>query len=365
MNVALCHDWLNGLRGGEKCLEVLCELYPDSPVHTLFYEKGRISPIIESHRIVTSPLQSLPLSGMYYRHLLPLYPWAIGTFDLSGYDVVLSTSHCAAKGVTKPAGARHICYCFTPARYAWSLFEQYFGGQPGPLKRLTRRLLEDFRQWDLANSAEVDHFIAISDHVKQRIRRYYDREADVIYPPVDTEYYQPAAVRREAFYLVVSALVPYKRVDLVLERFAQDPRPLVIIGDGPERAALQRKAPPNVRFLGWQPDEILRDHYRRAKALIFPGEEDFGIVPVEAQACGCPVIAYGLGGAVETVLDGRTGVLFPDQTSVSLAEAMARFDDTAFDPYAIRKNAERFSRKRFASQIGSRVAELAGGGGTR
>lgn len=361
MNVALCHDWLNGFRGGEKCLEVLCELYPQSPIYTLFYEKGRVPGSIESHPIHASALQRLPMARHYYRHLLPFYASAIESFDLTGVDLILSTSHCAAKGVRKPDGARHICYCFTPARYAWALFDQYFGDKPGPVKAVVRRLVEDFRRWDLENSGRVDHFIAISDHVKQRIRRYYDREADVIYPPVDTEYYTPDTTRREGFYLVVSALVPYKRVDLVLERFARDPKPLVIIGDGPERRKLERVAPEGTCFLGWQPDEVLRDHYRRARALIFPGEEDFGIVPVEAQACGCPVIAYGLGGAVETVIDGRTGVLFAEPTAASLEEALTRFADTALDPYEIRKNAERFSRKRFSTEISERIGAVLAG----
>lgn len=361
MRVALCHDWLNGFRGGEKCLEALCELYPDSPIYTLFYEKGKISPAIESHPIRVSALQRLPLAGRYYRHLLPFFPSAIESFDLSGYDLIVSTSHCAAKGVRKPAGARHICYCFTPARYAWGLFERYFGDKPGAVRSVLTRLVERFRRWDLANSSEVDHFIAISEHVQQRIRRCYDREADVVYPPVDTEYYKPDQSRRENFYLVVSALVPYKRIDLLLEQFARDPKPLIIIGDGPDRGKLERRAPEGTRFLGWQSDEVLRDHYRRAKALIFPGEEDFGIVPVEAQACGCPVIAYGIGGAVETVVDGRTGVLFPDATAASLAEAMIRFEDTAFDPYEIRKNSERFSRKRFTAEISARIASVCSG----
>jgi glycosyltransferase involved in cell wall biosynthesis len=352
MKVAFSHDWLNGMRGGEKCLEALCELYPESDIYTLFHEKGKVNGAIAARRIFTSPIQNLPGVFRSYRYYLPFFPQAIEAFDLEGYDVVVSTSHCVAKGIRKNRGAVHICYCFTPMRYAWGLFEEYFGRRGALMKRAIQFFLKRIRHWDRRTSGRVDRFVAISSHVKDRIAAHYGREADVVYPPVDTDFFVPdPAVPAEDFYLVVSALVPYKKIELAIEAFSRNGRRLVVIGSGPEEPYLRSIAARNIEFLGWQPDAVLRDRYRRARALIFPGEEDFGIVPVEVQACGRFVIAYGKGGALETVKDGTTGVFFHEPTVGSLCDAVARFESLSLDGQEARRNAMRFSRERFKEEI--------------
>ncbi len=358
LKVVLTHDWLNGMRGGEKCLEVFCQLYPESPVYTLFREPGKISEAIASHPVRTSRVQGFPGVFRHYRYYLPFFPSAVESLRLESCDLVISTSHCVAKGVRKPEGARHLSYCFTPMRYAWALFEEYFGGR-GPLTRsILRATIERLKEWDVRTSRRVDRFVAISEHIRRRIRDCYGREADVIYPPVDTDFYTPAPVTRENFYLVVSALVPYKRVGLALAAAAKARVPVVVIGEGPERAALERSAGPGARFLGWQSDEVIRDHYRRARALLFPGEEDFGIVPVEAQACGCPVVAYAKGGALETVESGKTGVFFEAPDVEALREALRRLDTSPVDPDAARAKALGFSRERFAGEVRTYVEDF-------
>lgn len=352
ISTAFSHDWLNGMRGGEKCLEALCELYPASPIHTLFYEKGRVSDVIAARRIHTSWLQHFPKIFTHYRNYLPFFSSAVESLNLKDFDLVVSTSHCVAKGVKKAPDALHVCYCFTPVRYAWGFFDEYFGNKNFILKYLIRFFVERLKKWDLRSNERVDHFIAISRHVKERIERHYKRSAEVIYPPVDTDFYAPdPAVKREDFYLVVSALVPYKRVDLAIRVFNRLHRKLVIIGDGPEKAALQKLAGKNTVFLGWQSNEILRDYYRRARALVFPGEEDFGIVPVEMQACGGFVIAFAQGGALETVFAGKTGILFDEPAEASLESAIMNFETHSLNSDAARENACRFSRERFKSEI--------------
>lgn len=350
--VALVHDWLNGMRGGERCLEVLCEIFPDAPIFTLFYEKGKLSPKISTHPIHPSRIDRWPQVYKRYRHYLPFFPHAIESMDFSSYDLVISTSHCVAKAAKKKKEALHICYCFTPMRYAWGFFDEYFGDQNFFLRALIREVIGRIQKWDLAVSSRVDHFVAISHHIRKRIQRAYDRSADVIYPPCDTDFYTPEPDREsEDFYLVVSALVPYKRIDLAIEAFGGTSRKLVIIGEGPERKKLESRAPKNVQFLGWQSDEVLRYSYRRARALIFPGEEDFGIVPVEAQACGCPVVALGEGGALETVVEGKTGLFFNEKTSDDLRLALDRFETMTWNPKEIREHALKFSRQRFTDEM--------------
>ena len=354
--VALSHDWLNGMRGGEKCLEVFCELYPDAPVYTLFYEKGKLSDKIASHRILASGLQHFPSVFTRYRHYLPFYSWAMRSFKLKKYELILSTSHCVAKGIRKNKEALHICYCFTPARYAWGFFDEYFGGMNAFTRFLIARTLKRFRKWDLKSNEGIDYFVAISNHVRQRIQKHYRRDAKVIYPPADTVYYAPDdRTAAEDSYLVVSALVPYKKIDLAIRAFNRLGKKLVIIGDGPDRKKLERLAKKNIQFLGWQPDSVLRNHYRKSRALIFPGEEDFGIVPVEAQACGCPVIAYGRGGALETVIENETGIFFQEAKEESLVNAVQRFEKTSFGREDARRNAERFSKERFQMEIKSMI----------
>jgi glycosyltransferase involved in cell wall biosynthesis len=357
--VVLVHDWLTGMRGGEKCLEIVCRHWPEAPLLTLLHHRGSVSPAIENHPIRTSFLQYLPRVQRYYRYLLPLMPLA-ARWSLPDTDLVVSFSHCVAKAARPPEGVPHVCYCFTPMRYAWHLRFSYFArGQRRGLKgRLLELLLARLRAWDRTTAARVTHFLAISRTVQQRITECYGRTSTVIYPPVDTDFYTPAAVPREDYYLLMSAFAPYKRLDLAVTACNRLGRRLVVIGQGPEARRLQALAGPTVTFLGWQPETVLRDHYRRCRALLFPGEEDFGIVPLEAQACGAPVLAYGRGGATETVLppqSGRepTGLWFPEQTPECLIAALEAFETSAdrFNPAVARRQALRFTQKRFESEM--------------
>lgn len=352
VKIALSHDWLNGMRGGEKCLDALCELYPQAPIYTLFYEPSKINSHIAKHPIRTSFIQSWPKIYSHYRYYLPFFPRAIESFRPQNLDVVISTNHCVAKGIPKNKGAVHICYCFTPMRYAWGFFEEYFGQKNKWFKMGAKALLERLKKWDLETSSGVDHFVAISKHIQKRIKRCYGREAAVIYPPVDTEFFTvDGSGKKEDFYLIVSALVPYKRVDIAVQAFNRSGRKLVVIGDGPEKESLRRAAKPNIQFIGWQPNKILREHYRKARALIFPGEEDFGIVPVESQACGTPVIAYAQGGALETICANKTGLFFNEPTAPSLEQAIGRFETMNWSPETARQNALGFSRERFKNEM--------------
>lgn len=359
MQVALVHDWLTGMRGGERCLEVFCELFPHADLFTLLHVPGSVSPVIEGRRIVTSFVQRLPGAATRYRSYLPLFPAAVGGFDLSAYDLVLSSSHCVAKAVRRRPGAVHVCYCFSPMRYVWDLYDDYVE-EAGLLTRLTMPpLAAVLRRWDRVTSRRVDHFVAISRHIADRIGRCYGRAADVIYPPVDVARFHAGAGAPDDFYLVVSALVPYKRVDLAIAAAHRLGRRLVVVGVGPEAARLQRAAGPGVEFLGWRSDEEVAALYARCRALLFPGVEDFGIVPLEAMASGRPVIALAAGGARETVVPlgapggEPTGVFFDTQTVDALADAMRRFEASAdrFDPKALRAHAERFDRPRFRDEV--------------
>jgi glycosyltransferase involved in cell wall biosynthesis len=352
MKTALVQDWLTGMRGGEKVFEAFCRRFPGAPVYTLVHRKGSVSEAIESHPMHTSFIQRLPAGATRYQRYLPFFPAAIERFDLRGFDLVLSSSHCAAKGVVVHPGTRHLCYCHTPMRYVWAAYEEYFGAGRlrFPASWVLPLMATALRQWDVAASVRVDSFAANSACVAARIQRYYGREARVIHPGVDVEYYTPGG-EPEDFYLVVTALVPYKRIDLALEAVRRRPRPLWIVGDGVERRRLERMAPPGVRFLGWLPPEELRAYYRRCRALLFPGEEDFGIVPVEAQACGRPVVGLGRGGLLETVRDGPSGVLFPEPDAGALAAAMERCEGMRWDPAAIRDGVLRFSPERFEREV--------------
>ena len=357
------------MRGGEKVLELLCQAYPDADLLTLFHVPGSVSPAIERLRPRTSWLQHLPGARRFYRYMLPLFPAAIEHFDLDAYDLVISTSHCAAKAVVKTGRARHLCYCFTPMRYAWDQFDVYFGEERvGKLaNRLLRPMMRALARWDAATAGRVDRYVAISQHVASRIERYYNRDAVVIYPPVDTRFYCPAgdgeAVVPEDFLLVVSALVPYKRIDIAIEASRLSGVPLRIVGDGPERGALTKLAAAgggsHVQLLGALSDAEIRDLYRRAAAVLLPGEEDFGIVPVEAQACGRPVVALARGGALETVIDNVTGVLVSEPTPAAFAAGIARARSIAFDPRVIRQHALKFDRAVFERSIHNTIESLA------
>ena len=346
------------MRGGEKVLEVLCELFPDADLFTLVHRRGSVSATIERHRIRTSFVQRLPFGIARYRSYLPLFPVAIEQFALDGYDLVISSSHCAAKAVVVPGRARHISYCHSPMRYAWDQFEEYFGpGRVGPWmsRWCYRPLLARLARWDAATAPRVHRFVANSRHVAGRIRRYYNRDSTVVYPPVDTTFFHPSpagtAASAPASALVVSALVPYKRVDRAIDACAIAGLPLRIAGDGPDRERLARQAGGVVTFLGRVSDETLRDEYRAARVVILPGEEDFGIAPLEAQACGRPVVALARGGALETVKDGQTGLLFPEPTAESLAETLRAALRWDFDESRIRDHAEGFSRAHHAERL--------------
>jgi glycosyltransferase involved in cell wall biosynthesis len=367
--VALVHDWLTGMRGGEKVLEALCELYPAADIFTLVHRKGSVSATIERHPIRTSIVQHFPLATTHYPRYLPLFPFAIEQLSLDRYDLVISSSHCAAKGVVVPGRAVHVCYCHSPMRYAWDQFDAYFGPERvGKVasRWLYRPMLSRLARWDASTAGRVHRFMANSAHVAGRIRRYYNREATVVYPPVDTVFYHPADVAPESHFLIVSALVPYKRVDLAIAACQQLGVPLRIVGDGPERARLADSAGPQVTFLGWRSSNEIREEYSRAAAVIMPGEEDFGLVPVEAQACGCPTVALARGGALETVKDGETGVLFGELSVSSLASALQRTQTISFDRSVLRDHAEQFARERYTRQVRALIEEtLAAPAGTR
>jgi len=356
MKLALVHDWLTGMRGGEKALEVICERFPDAELFTLVHVRGSVSPTIERLRPHTSFVQYLPFVKRLYRHYLPLFPTAIEQFSFDRFDLVVSVSHCCAKSIVRPGRVPHLCYCLTPMRYAWDQFDAYFGperlGQLG--SRLMRPVMSHLARWDRDTADRADRYVAISHYVAGRIRRYYNREATVVYPPVDTNFFHPDAAPPERFALVVSALVPYKRVDVAIDACRVAGVPLKVAGGGPERDALERFAAASdaqVEFLGRVPDDEIRALYQRAAVTLLPGEEDFGIAPLEAQACGRPVVALGRGGAVETVIDGETGALVEDLSAQAFADAIVRTMDRSFDGGAIRAHAQRFGRARFGDEM--------------
>jgi glycosyltransferase involved in cell wall biosynthesis len=359
VRVALVHDWLTGLRGGERVLEQLCLLYPAADIFTLVYIRGTCGDIIERHRIRTSFLDRLPKRA--YRHYLPLFPLAIESFDLAGYDLVVSTSHAVAKGCRPAKGAVHVAYIHTPMRYVWDQFEWYFAaGRAAPLTRLAAGALAPMlRRWDVRSTARAHALVANSRFVAGRIRRYWNREADaVVYPPVDTSRFVPATEgpSPQDYALIVSALVPYKRIDLAVSAFSRLKRPLWIAGDGPERRRLERGAGGSVRFLGTVSQDDLPGLYARARFFVLPGEEDFGIAPLESQAAGRPVLALGRGGALETVVHGETGVFFPEATVQSLLDGISAIDRLQPDPARIHEHARRFDVRHFGPEL-QRVIE--------
>lgn len=354
--VALVHDWLTGMRGGEKVLEELCRMFPHASIFTLVHHKGSVSELIENHPIIESPIIRLPFGRKRFRAWLPLFPWGIESFDLRGYDLVISTSHCVAKGVIPPPDALHIAYVHTPMRYVWDMRSDYLGSDRlNVITRLAAGFMTHYlRNWDVISSSRVDRFVANSNHVKRRIEKYYRRTADVIFPPVDTDMFQIGDSPCEDYYLTVSALVPYKRVDIAVEACSRLGVRLIVVGDGPERNRLERMAGKTVQFKGnMTPGDLLK-LYQKCMALIYPGEEDFGITPVEVQAAGRPVVAFGRGGIMDTVRtdsDRCTGAFFHEQSVESLMETIKGFDPFRYDPMFARSNAERFSRGRFISQM--------------
>ncbi|GEN09497.1 glycosyl transferase [Myxococcus fulvus] len=366
MKVALVHDWLVTHRGGERVLDALCEALPDADIYTLIHQPGTQSPAIESRRIFTSFLQHIPGVHTRYRHLLPLMPQAIESLRLQGhYDLVLSSSHCVAKGLRAPEGVPHLSYVHAPMRYMWDLFDDYFG--PGrarlPVRAAAHAVRPWLRRWDRTSAARVDRFVANSHHVAGKLQRFWGREATVVHPPVDLERFTRLPLEgggRGGYFLWLGAFAPYKRLDIALEAFRELGVPLWVVGTGQEAARLTSGAPPpNIRFLGNVSDDALPSLYRDARALIFTPEEDFGITPLEAQATGRPVIAFAKGGALETV-NSRTGLFFSEQTPASLSEAVRRFDswEASFSPREARSQAERFSRQSFQQAMLREVESL-------
>jgi glycosyltransferase involved in cell wall biosynthesis len=349
VNAALCHDWLTGMRGGERVLEILCEGFPDAAIHSLIANHSSVSDTIRKHRIETSWMQHIPGITDHYRSYLPLFPAAIRDLDPGDVDLVVSTSHCVAKSIRTGPRTRHLCYCFTPMRYAWTFYDEYFGKNRAKAV-LAKPLLAALRRWDLNTATRVDRFVAISKHIQKRIKDFYGRESDVVYPPVDTERCTPGQNPGQGgFDLIVSAMVPYKRVDLAIEAYTRLGYPLKVVGVGGKLQELQANAGSNVEFMGWQSDDAVLQLYRDCRMLVFPGEEDFGIVPLEAQACGRPVVAYGCGGALETIKDGVSGVFFEIQTTDSLIDGIQRCAAQEWDPLAIRQHAEGFGIANFIS----------------
>lgn len=357
MNVLLSHDWLTGMRGGERVLEILCNGFPDAPVFTLFHNKSAISDTINSHDIRTSRLQSVPGILKYYRNLLPLFPMAIENMKTPDADLLISTNHCVAKGLKQQSGTKHVCYCFTPMRYAWTFYNEYFGANP--LKAmLAKPILPAMRKWDRDSASRVDAFVAISKHVQKRIKQFYDRDSDIVYPPVNTKYWTPGDCDSEEFDLIVSAMVPYKRVDLAVQAYNKLGHPLKIVGIGGELQKLKSMAGSSIEFLEWQSDENILKLYRSCRMLIFPGEEDFGIVPLEAQACGRPVVAYAKGGALETIDDNTSGTFFKEQNVGSLLEAVEKCSSTKWNSSAIRNKAEKFNIQNFINNLADVIDKL-------
>jgi glycosyltransferase involved in cell wall biosynthesis len=356
VRVAFVHDWLPVYAGAERVLEAALELYPGAPIYTLIHHPAQFAGTgIADHPVHTSFLQRLPQGRQRYRTYLPLMPLAIESFDLNAYDTVISSSYAVAKGALTRADQFHVSYVHSPARYAWDLHAQYLaesGLTRGLKGAAARAVLHYLRLWDVASSHRVDVFIANSRYGGRRIWHTYRRRSHVVYPPVDVQRFRPGSTR-EDFYLTLSRLVPYKKVDLIVRAFNRLRLPLVVIGDGPDRARLARLAGPTVHLLGYQPDPVVTGYLERCKAFVFAADEDFGIVAVEAQAAGAPVIAFGRGGATETVIPGQTGIFFPEQTVASLVEAVSSFAARAhqFDAARIRANAERFAKDRFQREF--------------
>ncbi|GAB3910718.1 hypothetical protein GCM10028803_50690 [Larkinella knui] len=361
--VALIHEWLVTFAGSESVVEQILALYPQSDLFTLvdFLPESQ-RPLIQNKTATTSFIQKLPWAKKKYRTYLPLMPLAVEQFDLSAYDVVLSSSHAVAKGVLTGPNQLHICYCHSPMRYAWDLYHQYLnesGLKTGLSGAVAKLILHYIRLWDYQSAQRVDYFVANSRYIARRIRKVYGREAHVIYPPVDTGHFT-LSQQKENYYLTASRMVPYKKINLIVEAFSTMPdKRLVVVGDGPDYEKIKRLATPNIELVGYQSEDALVAYMQKAKAFVFAAEEDFGITPVEAQACGTPVLAYGKGGVLESVVDQKTGLFFDRQQVDSLTECVQRFERMAdqFNPVVIHQHAQGFSRENFRLQFKSYVAE--------
>lgn len=358
MRVALIHYWLVGMRGGEKVLEEIASLYPQADIYTHVADPSRLSPALAGRDIRQTFISRMPFARRAYKGYLGFMPRALEAIDLGGYDLILSSESGPAKGVIAPPNARHLCYCHSPMRYIWDQFADYARGLNPVARACFRHVAHSVRIWDAAAAQRVDRYLANSAFIAARVRRSYGRRADVLHPPIDLARFQPG--RPGDGYLFVSELTGYKRADLVIEAFRGLDRRLTIVGDGPQFEALKKSAPANVTLKGRLGDDALAVEYARARALIFPAEEDFGLIPVEAMASGRPVLALGRGGALETVVEGETGLFFPDQNAASIREAVRRFEcvEAGFDPAAIRAHAERFSQSAFRARFSAAVDDL-------
>lgn len=352
MKVAIVHYWLVAMRGGEKVVEALCEMYPDADIYTHVYDPAAISPTINRHRVQTTFISRLPKAVRWYQRYLPLMPLALEQLDLRGYDLVISSESGPAKGVVVSPGTLHVCYCHTPMRYLWDMYHDYLSGAGCLTRWAMRPIMHYLRIWDVLSAFRVDHFVANSRYVARRISKHYRREAEVVHPPVSVDDFHISDSIGD-YYLMVGQLVGYKRTDIAVEAFNRMGRKLIIIGEGEQYDSLARMAGSTVQLMGRQPFEVIRAHYAKCRALIFPGVEDFGIVPVEAMASGRPVIAYREGGVLETVEDGKTGLFFDTQSVDALIDAVARYEahPEAFDPVRIRAHAEDFQVARFKREI--------------
>jgi glycosyltransferase involved in cell wall biosynthesis len=362
MRTAVVHDWLNGMRGGEKVLEEILALVPDPTIFTLFHVPGSVSREIERYPIRASYLDRLPFSRQLYRQFLPLFPRAVESFDLSGFDLVVSSSHCVAKGARSPAGVPHLCYCHTPVRYAWDQFDEYFPRATTRLFHLKKIVIDRLREWDRATAGRPTRYLANSSAVADRIRRHYGLSADVVAPPVDVEFFHGSEAPRERFLLAVGSLVPYKRYEVAIEAARRIGRPLVLVGKGPEERSLRARMGSSVEIRADLDRESLRDLYRKCFAFVQPGEEDFGISLVEAAACGAPVAAFGRGGARDTLTDGVNGVLYPEPGADGLVQAIGEIEGRRFEYTAVRATALPFARERFAREFAGAVAKILGAG---
>ncbi len=347
--VAIVHDWLNGMRGGEKVLECCLDIWPQADIFTLFYEPSRVSDKINSHKVTASWLNRYPFIKKRYRYFLQMLPAAIESFDLNDYDLVLSISHCVAKGIIPAPDAVHISYVNSPMRYIWDQYHSYFGDVKGLKKMYLGSATSKLRQWDVSSSSRVDEFIGNSSFIAKRINRYYNREASVINPPVEIDYFTPAETK-EDYYLVVAALVPYKRVDYLVKAFNRNGRRLIVVGKGPEEEKLRKIAKNNIEFRKDLPSEELRNLFQKAKAFVYSATEDFGIVYVEAMACGTPLIAYEKGG-IQDIADSECGVLYKDLTVEGICSAVEEFENRSYDVSYLREKSMRFSKENFVNSM--------------
>jgi glycosyltransferase involved in cell wall biosynthesis len=359
MKVAIVHYWLTGMRGGEKVIDALCGTFPQANLFTHVYVPEAVSETIRRHDVATTFINALPRAARWYKNYLPLMPMALEQLDLRGYDLIISSESGPAKGIVAPPGSLHICYCHSPMRYVWNMYHDY-RDRSGPLKRMLMTPFAHYlRMWDAQSASRVDHYIANSKNVAGRIHRYYGRNSDVIHPPVDVDAFEVVGEDElDDYYLMVGELVAYKRPDLAVRAFNQMGLRLIIIGGGEMLAEIRRLAGPTVTVMGAQPFDVLRHHYARCRALIFPGEEDFGIVPVEAMASGRPVIAYGRGGATETVIPNLSGLLFSSQSVEGIVEAVDRFRASKFEPARLVQHARTFSTDRFVTRMSAHIEKF-------